>query len=204
MRSALPLALIAALAACSSSSGGNGSVNGTVDGVSFSAASGIAEVGPESSSTDCNVSPDGGQTCTSSSSGQVVAVALTNRAGISCETITGGGTKFANMDLLELGVGTASGTVATGTYDIVGSESNLTSGAEAILLTTTANCGQGLNLTASSGTITLSQITATSVSGSYSVTFGSMGTFSGSFDEPICEVPDGGSMMSSGDGGVCQ
>jgi len=73
----------------------------------------------------------------------------------------------------------------------VGAESGLSSGAEAILLTTSANCGQGLDLTASSGTITLSAITATSVSGSLNVTFGSMGTFSGSFDEPLCEVPDG-------------
>jgi hypothetical protein len=208
LASCLPFVLaVTALAACSSSSGGsgNGSVNGTVDGISFSAASGLAEVGPESTSTDCTGSSDGGtSSCTTTSSGQVVAVILTNRAGISCETVTGQGNKFANLDALELAVGTAGGTVATGTYTLVGAESGLSSGAEAILLTTSANCGQSLDLTASSGTITLSAITATSVSGSFNVTFGSMGSFSGSFDEPLCELPDGGGMMSAGDAGTCQ
>ena len=153
----LPFAIaLGALPACSSSSNGSSSLNGTVDGISFSVASGIAEVGPESSSSSCSSEPDGGQTCTSSSSGQVIAVALTNRAGISCGTLTGQGTRFANLDVLELAVGTASGTVATGTYQIVGG--NITSGAEALLLTTSSTCGQGLDITATTGSITLSQI----------------------------------------------
>ncbi len=205
LSSSLLVVVAAGAAACSSSTSGStgtGALSGTVDGVSFTVASGIAEIGPESSNENCTTGSDGGEDCTSSSSGQVVGAILTNRPGIACSTLSSQDSKFANLQALEVAVGVPTGTVAPGTYDIVTAGSTM-SGAQAILLTTTSTCGSGLSLTATSGTVTISAISATSVSGSFSVTFGTEGSFSGSFDEPICEIPDGGE-TSSGDGGACQ
>jgi hypothetical protein len=202
----LLLVAAASMAACggsTSGASGTGSLSGTVDGVSFTVASGIAEIGPESSNGTCTTGSDGGEDCTSSSSGQIVAAIVTNRPGITCSTLSGQDGRFANLQALELAVGVSTGTVTPGTYDILTAGSTSMNGAEAMLLTTTSTCGSGLSLTATSGTVTISALTATSVSGSFSVTFGTEGTFSGSFDDPICEIPDGGD-TSSGDGGACQ
>jgi len=210
---------VLSIAACSASSGGasggTGSVSGTVAGTTFTVASELAVIGP--GSTSCNGSGtstddggpfDAGESCTSS--GQALVVMLTNRSDATCSAAlntiaskTDYG--YASYDDLELAIVTDSGNVSTGTYTIVGSQT-ATSGAVAGFATTTSTCALGVNTQATSGSITLSQFSSTRVSGTYRVTFGTQGTFTGSFDVSICDIPDGGFAERLGDGGkpACQ
>jgi hypothetical protein len=87
--------------------------------------------------------------------------------------------------------------VVAGTYDIATSPSS-TPYAAGELKTTTSTCAVGLNVTPTSGTVTLSQVSSTSVSGSYDITFGTQGSFTGSFDVAVC---DSSGSLPTGDGG---
>jgi hypothetical protein len=206
------LVLTGALAACSSSSSSGGSVTGSVDSTSFSAASTIAVVTAADTETDCNMGPDGGQEkCTSSSSGQAVIVILTNRAAATCAAAVAAETShdnlsFANMDSLEIFVANDKGNLAPGAYTVIDETSkqpsNATSGAAANFSTSNSACKSGNPVESTGGTVTLTQISATSVQGTYSIEFGSHGSFSGSFDVPVCDLPDGGSFVTVGDAGA--
>jgi hypothetical protein len=211
MKSTLGIALgtVAAgallLGACggqTSGPSGTATLSGSVGGTTFQVASSLAGVTAAGSNESCVGDSDGGQTCTSSSVGQVVFVELTNRSDATCgavqsEESSGMSESFANLDGVLLGVASAMGTVSTGTYDIVPQDGGVTSGAQAIFATTNTSCQPGVSITATGGTITFSQITSSSVTGSYSVTFGSQGTFTGSFDVDICELPDAGNVTGN-------
>jgi hypothetical protein len=208
---------LGALAACggSTSSGGSGgSVSGTVAGTAFTVASEVAVLEPASStSTACAVFSDGGLAdpgCvpTSTTSGQTLGVLLSNRAELTCPALQSGGSdsfRYANLDLLTLEAFTATGTLIPGAYAIA-SSSNAASGALAQFEASTPTCAGGVNLpAASAGSITLTEVSATRATGTYSVTFGTQGTFSGSFDVAICALLSGG-VSSGADAGppVCR
>jgi hypothetical protein len=205
--------------------GGGSSVSGSVSNTSFTVASQIAAIevasssctngfggGPSSSSGagssgSGGSGDDGGETCTSS--GQVVVVLLTNRADVTCglaqsEISSGANVEFASFEELELAVINEAGNVATGTYTIVDPASGIEPGAEALFGTTSSTCTAQVNAQGTSGTITLDQIGSGAVAGSYSVTFGTQGSFSGSFNVPICEIPDAGAGSFDGGPPVCQ
>lgn len=195
---------VGASAACGGTTAGNsgsGSVSGTVGGTTFSVASEIAAIATASSSTSgvCGGEVDAAPTCTggSSTTGQAVAVVLTNRADATCSALvnayaSGEGLSYANFDYLQLGAQNDAANVGTGTYDII-TTATATSGATATFVTTTSTCGMGINANATGGTVTLTKLTSSEVAGSYDLTFGTQGTMSGSFDIPVCDLPDSGS-----------
>jgi hypothetical protein len=82
---------------------------------------------------------------------------------------------------LVVAVTASGGSVATGTYDIVSQGF----GATASYATQDAMCNTSLNETASSGTVTLSSVSGSSVSGTFDLTFFS-DHLTGSFSAPIC------------------
>ena len=183
-------------------SSGSGSANGTVDGATFTVASELAFTGYANNDTACTRS-----SCTTTRSGQEVAVLLSNRADFtlgSFQSLLSNSASFANLDLLGLAVINQNGNLATGTYDIVGGDD--VSGALASFETTTSTCATGLSATATSGTITLTQLSATSLAGTYDVTFGAQGTFSGAFNVPFGDYPDAGVSVQGVDAGqpVCE
>jgi hypothetical protein len=184
-----------------------------VAGTTFTVASQLAAIQAESttctgsggSSSSSGSTVDAGQTCTSA--GQVVIVLLTNRADATCalaqsEEATGANVELASFDDLEIGVGTPTGTVVTGTYSVPAPNAGA-SGSVAVgqFGTTDASCHAGQQVQATSGTVTLTTLTATTVTGSYNLTFATQGTFSGSFDVDVCQLPSDG---ASGDGGPPQ
>jgi hypothetical protein len=179
---------------------GSGSISGTVGGTTFQVASAVAGIEAASAESSCSFGPDGGQSCVTTSSGKVVFVALTNRADATCdyiqsESTSGTQTNLASFDVLLLAVGSLND-VAPGTYAVTAAVGP-TPGAAAELQTSTASCATGVRVAATSGTITLTQAGAAGeVAGSYSLTFGAQGTFSGSFDVPVCNLPDGGTQTA--------
>jgi hypothetical protein len=208
----LVLGMLAACGGSTSAGGSEGnSVSGTVAGTTFNVASEVAVFGAASAtSTACAVYSDGGLVnpgCvpTTSSSGQVVTVLLTNRADLTCAALQSEGSHhYANLDLLTLEAFTLTGTLATGAYDVATS-SSAASGALAQFQTSTSTCNGGVNLqAASAGSITLTEVSSTSATGTYSVTFGTQGTFSGSFDVPLCDLPDAGTPSPDAGPPVCE
>ncbi len=211
MRTSSFLVTVVALvaSACSSSSStGTASISGTVASTTFTVASTVAVLVP-SASTNCDVEPDGGTQCVTVSSGQVLAVVLTNRAVASCSTVLGdiatrSAANFSNLDSLALDVGTSSGDITPRTYPILTSQAEAagTSGSTAGLTTTDGTCNQKLDTSATSGSVVITSISSTEVAGTYDVTFGTSGSFKGSFDVPICDLPDSGlSALGGSDAG---
>jgi hypothetical protein len=184
--------------ACGGSTGagsvGSGSVNGTVGGTSFTVGSQLAFIGPADTSSVCMGAGDGGETCTTTSKGQGVIVVLTNRPNVTCaalRSLLSKETAFASLDLLALEAGNENGDLAAGAYDLA--SGSPTAGAQASFDTFTSTCASGLYLTATGGTVTLSQVSSSGVTGTYNVTFGTQGTFSGSFNvAAFCDEPDAG------------
>jgi hypothetical protein len=121
-------------------------------------------------------------------------VVMTNRAGLSCATNGNPNVRYSNFDSLSL----AFGEPATGTYMFVDplSDAGGTAGqnqtALGTLYVTDAQCGQVMEIYASSGSVTVSSISSSAMAGTYTVTFGSQGTFTGSFDVDICPAPEAG------------
>jgi hypothetical protein len=195
---------IGVLAACGGSTTGggsgagqSGSVVGTVAATTFTVASEVAALSG-SSETSCVGPPfgaDAASGCTTVTS-RGVTVLLTNRSDLTCPAlqsdVAGQMTlaDYANLDLLLVGVNVASGDIVAGSYPVV--SDGLDTGAQATLVTTSSTCGEGLDLSATSGTVTLTQVSLTDVAGTYSVTFGTQGTFTGSFAVAMCALPDAG------------
>jgi len=204
------IAIGAALVACGSTATQSASVSGTVQSTTFTVASELAVFGTGDSSSTCVVSPDGGEKCTNSSSGQAIEIVLTNLPSITCSTYvsdieTSANFNYANADALVIDVGNDKADLAPGTFDIVGSTSSATSGATAEFATTTAKCGNAIQAAATAGSVTLTEVSTSSVAGSYTVTFGTTGTFTGSFNISVCSVPDA-AKVSAGNGsgsGTC-
>jgi hypothetical protein len=195
-RSMLSLFLPFAFACGGSGSGGSSSVSGTVGGTSFTAASQIAVVTPVTG-VACTAGGDGREArCTPAWKGQAVEIFITNREGATCDALRASiaadeDVNYARFDDLGIVVGNQRGELAEGKYDVI-AEGNPVSAAGAQLRTTTATCQQDLAMGASAGTVTLTKVTPTEVAGTYTLTFEAMGSFTGSFDIPVCEVPDGG------------
>jgi hypothetical protein len=128
-------------------------------------------------------------------------VLLTNIGGLSCETLgTEDNVNYKNAATLVLTVANATASVTPGTYVVLTGDAGSTldvAGAGAEFTTTTASCGDGLDLNAIGGTVTLTAVSDTNVQGTFDVTFAS-GAFSGAFDVDICVVPDTGNGTSSG------
>ncbi len=176
---------LAMLAACGGSAqqppGTNvdsASLSGNVAGNTFSVASEFAPVGRLVNTGK----PDG----------QSIAIFLSNTPGaLSClvaQQQAAGQTprtSYADEDELQLGVFNELGDVTTGTYTL-GAQTAGT-GAEAVFTTTTSTCGDGANATATGGSITITAISP-SVKGTYDVTFGAFGSFSGAFDVTLCQI----------------
>lgn len=215
LRTTVPvLALTGALVACgtSSSSSGSGSVTGTVGSTSFSAASTLAFRMAANTDSHCTLAVDGGQpNCTTTSTGQAVVIGLTNRPETTCATLVAeesahANQEFANMDTLVILVANETGDVATGTYAVVNMEVDAsvkaTTAAGGMFLTTTSTCKSGLQVESTAGSVTLTQVSASSVQGTYSITFGSQGSFSGSFDVALCNLPDASLFVTVGDAGT--
>ncbi len=195
--------------ACGGATRGGGSVTGTVGGTTLSVASVAAFPGWSSESGSCIVSVDGGNLTCPSSFSREVAVLFTNRSEATCAAIqsdVASNTTFdyASFDSLVVAVNVANGDVVAGTYEIVASDSGSVTGAYASFTTTTATCATGLNVSATRGIVTLSQVSPATVTGTYKVTFGAEGTFSGSFDVAICDLPDAASATPTAGPPVCQ
>lgn len=166
------------------SAGGN-SASGSVDGVSLPVASGFAFVGP-SILSGCY-----GETC--DPFGDTVEVVLTNAAGFTCSFVASQeNATFANVAVLTLEVGNAT-PVGPGTYAIDTAAEDAGDGAwplaAAWLATATADCGAGLAVRATGGSVRLTTASATHVAGSYTATF-AQGTLAGSFDVDVCSLAD--------------
>jgi hypothetical protein len=197
----VPFFVTGALAACGGStigdSGGN-SVSGTVAGTSFTVASVIASLAIEG----CTWQSDGGDACISIK-GKMAQILIADRPDLTCANEF---ESYANSAQLGLVVINQAGLVA-GTYPILtGVADATTMTAAASFSTTTATCARGLALSGTGGTVTLTQVSAASVTGTYNVTFGTQGTFSGSFDLAMCDFPDAGITLPVFDAGpvVCQ
>ncbi|HEY1695997.1 MAG TPA: hypothetical protein VGG39_27710 [Polyangiaceae bacterium] len=201
--SAIGVAGAVGVAACSGSSGGDGgagsaSLSGTVNGATFSVASEVAAL--DAASTTCSAggtSGDDGGAGSCTSTGQEVVVILTNRSDATCsaaqtQLASGNEAAFANFAELELLVANVTADVAAGTYDVVNAGSTATEGSLAKYGTTDASCASSATAQASGGSVTLTAVSASRVTGSYQLTFGTEGSFSGSFDVPICNLPDAG------------
>jgi hypothetical protein len=202
----VPLFVFGALAACGGATAGGsaGSSNsGKVAGTGFTVASEFAALGFANTDTQCN-----GTTCFSTHTGKSVVVLASNRAEFTCAVFQRivdsiDGPTYANFEFLELGVVNETGDVTVGTYPVVAMGSGK-SGAYAQFATETSTCGPGLDLWATSGTVTLTQLSAAQVAGSYNLVFATEGTFSGSFDVPICVLPDAGAPLQDAGPPVCQ
>jgi len=167
----------------SRSSGGSGSGTSGSSGatLSFTPASSIAI-------TQLEPSLDGGPGT------QFVGIDILNNAALTCslaQSLAGKNVNFSNVAGVELVVASASGTVAPGTFTVGGA----TATAEAIYSAFDASCVQTQHA-GTSGSITISAISATSVSGSYDVTFGSAGSVTGTFNTDFCTTPDAGTAQS--------
>jgi hypothetical protein len=175
------------LAACggSTTSGGAsaGSISGPVAGTTLTIASGMAVLDADTVSPTCALQESGGETC-----GQQVTVLLTNRADATCAS-EASNSNYANLRALVIGVSMTSGGVVPGTYAI--SENTSVARSFALFLTTTSTCTDGLASVAATGSVTVSDFSATNVTGTYNVSFGTEGTVSGSFDVPICAFDAG-------------
>jgi hypothetical protein len=103
-------------------------------------------------------------------------------------------TNFANSVSLFIELGAPGTTpVAAGSYPITSNQTLTESQAIASLSTTDATCVSVVNLEATAGTITVTSVSTTSVSGTYSLTFngldgGAGGTLTGSFTTALCTV----------------
>jgi hypothetical protein len=183
------LALIGGVAACAcGSSPGSVTGGGTIDGVSFQALSGVA-IRPAEVGNVCATSADGGVKCAPTGQ-EVLTITLSNRASYTCGDIAGA--SFASFGSIVIGITQAS-SIGAGSFPIATSDN----GAQATFTTTTETCEVGTSSVASGGMITLTGVTSTTVSGTYSLTFASS-TLSGSFDVAACPSGDGGASIDGG------
>jgi hypothetical protein len=182
-----------ALSACRGSAGPDpdGSVSGTAYGVSFTAESVYTTFGG-GLDEPCVITDGGSPPCGPG----FLEIWLTNRSDDTCSFLQGesaSGTEivsFASRDALVLDVVNPNGSVTPGTYTIENGDAG--SGAEAtgaFLWTTDSKCQTLINPSASSGTITVTRASSAGVAGTYSVSFGAEGAFSGQFDVTLCSLP---------------
>ncbi len=173
---------------------GAASLSGTVAGTTFAVASETALQGAATATSACE---DAGSACVTTRLGRRLAIVLSNRAALTCEAVqaeisANESPAFAGLDLLELEVTGDADEVSAGTY-VIGGDTGSAPSAAGLFTTQTATCGADLDLVATSGAVTLASVGPTSASGTYDVVFGAQGSFAGSFDVALCELPDAGS-----------
>lgn len=171
LASVCPFVLIAVAGCSSSSNGGGGS----------SSVSGKA--GSSSVATTDTISLVGTQT----NNGVQVAFAgafITNVSG-SCAVIQRNGNP-RNTTALSLVVATQGASVPAGSYT-VGAQGQ-SSAAEASYEATDSNCNKTTNEKATGGTITLTTVSSTTVTGTFDVTFASGDHLTGNFTAPVCSA----------------
>jgi hypothetical protein len=164
---------IAAVAACSSSSGGSSgtaSVTGTIQGAAV----------PSSDAVGLSSVASGG-------SEAAVGAIITNIAG-ACGVLQSHGNPPSATALI-VAVTAMGGAVATGTYGVVAQGF----GASASYATDDMSCNTSFSEGASAGSVTLTVVSGSTVAGTFDLTFGS-DHLTGSFSAPVCSytTADGG------------
>ncbi len=163
---AATVSILAALPACSSSSGGGGdgtaSVTGTIQGAAIPASDAV-----------------GLSSVASGSSEAAVGAIITNIAS-ACSVLQDHGNP-PSATALVVAVSAMGGSVATGTYGIVSQGF----GATASYATEDATCNTSFSESASSGSVTLTTVSGSTVAGTFDLTFGG-DHLTGSFSAPVC------------------
>jgi len=144
---------------------------------------------------------------------QTLVLIVTNNAAATCSaaqtaSASGGLWSYENVTALTFTLN-ASSAIRSGTYAIEGGESG---SSEAKYTVGDAMCAQASLASATSGSVTVSAISAEAVSGSFDVTFGAnpyapeapRGHVTGSFSIPICPLPNGQPLAITGSGPFCQ
>jgi hypothetical protein len=175
---------VTGLLACSSSSGGEGGAEAGTASVTGSFA------------TESFAPVDATAVLTTESGSPVVDIYVSNRGSL-CGTLQRGGNPpgVAVLDMSLTGTGTA---LATGTYTINGDGADTLVGS-AYYFANDAKCNMTLGEVSLNGTITITESSATSITGSFDAVFqqdlggGSLGTnmdhITGTFTAPVCSVP---------------
>jgi hypothetical protein len=162
---------VAAGAACGGSTSGNGTSNGvqgTVNGTPVSVTDSMAITGPQ---TVAGVTA------------QLVGAFLTNVNGV-CGVLQRKGNP-PNVDMIALSVSTAGASIPPGKYPI--GYSNGFAG-EVAYTADNSMCKTTTNETATTGSITITQVTSTIVEGSFDATFMNGDHLSGNFSAPLCPL----------------
>jgi hypothetical protein len=147
---------------------GSASVNGTYDGMPLSASVACGTDLP-CAAGDTNVGYCG-----------YIEVVISSRGANTCMESA----LFANSEQLVFRLSTE--TPAPGVYDVIYQGTT-----SAFFTTIGPNCGLTPEVPPNSGTVTISEASSTRLVGSYSVTFGTDGGFSGTFDVPIERLSPG-------------
>jgi hypothetical protein len=178
---AAALSLCLCATACGGDATGSSSITGTVSGLAFST---IGDSEGLQMSATCTRG-------TSTGSVSMIGVAITDTGGQCAALQAGAVTKNTQMLSLIVATGVAGTTapaLGTGTYSIGTSQ---TTSSYTITSATVekrdAACGATVSQEATSGTITISALSGSSISGSVNLTFPS-GTLSGSFNAAVCSV----------------
>jgi hypothetical protein len=169
-----------------------------IDNASFNAVSTVASVEPAFSAYEGDAGLPVGY-------GQALTVLLTNRSEVTCANVPPL-FPIAGAAQVQLIVTNPPGVLTPGTYPVsVPLYSARASGAGYTVLPTDCS-GAGIEVIATSGSVTLTAVTSTRITGTYDVTLGpplgadggSTGSLSGSFDVPPC----GSSNTDGGAGSV--
>jgi hypothetical protein len=120
----------------------------------------------------------------SSETGQLIEVVIIDTAAATCSALQSNpNSEFSNSSGIGLFVGADTGKVLPGTY-------MLNAGVQAQYTVSNSSCGDAGGVpTATAGSVTVTNISGTSISGTYDVTFGSKGAMTGTFDLPFCDTP---------------
>jgi hypothetical protein len=153
-----------------------------------------------------------------SGSGEILAVFMTNQARFTCSAVEqfASNTTIANLREIALNlllVGSAVGEHPLNADG--GSVGSATGSVEAAYVATGPDCQTSVSQNATDGSITITALGVTELSGSFHLVFGSAGTLDGTFAVPFCTAPDGGPAFDSAtidaseidaglpEGGVC-
>ncbi len=203
LATASALSVVAVVAGCSSSStapraaeAGSTEVtaSGTVGGKTFTVGSAIAN--------------SGGSAAAKTGPMIAIAVASGSEFDMTCaEYISSGNsnTELANVTAFYFEVVNGGDALKTGTYNVLPSGSVRVIAGTILTDASCTNTGEK----ATAGSVTINSLSATSVSGSYDLTFARLpsGTdrMTGTFDAPLCAVPASFFETTPSDGGlICQ
>jgi len=198
MKRALALAVMGAvMAACGGGSSGGSSPGGSTGGTGPTGGS-STQIGFVLPATTCSGI---------SLAGVAVFVATNQSISNACTQVSNACVKYANLDGVALIVAnyTSTGTAAAvtpGTYSISTTPSTSGTMAFATLVETDASCNSDAPSGTASGTITLTSVTSTTVTGSYDITLGSQ-NLTGTIDATLCTTTFPGDVCSGSSSGTC-